>query len=185
MWMSCARRMNLRPRGLPSLRRFGVAQFELVLAQRALCRRTEHRRVSRNSEHARRAAHRGDARGCGRLPGAPRSVCRSTGWRNRTPEGRGGAGRDRAGFSARQDARADQDRARRQDRGLVARAPRSRSGRRTCRATTPRRRRRLRQTKSRRRSTARSPSWKRIAGVRPAMRACGSFRKAMRTTRGR
>ncbi len=96
-----------------------------------------------------------------------------------------GQGCDRAGFSARQDAQSDQDRARRKHRGLVARdlareADESNVGR--LRLA---RRRRLQQTKWRRRSTARSPSWKRIAGAQPVMRACGSFRKAMRTTRGR
>ena len=86
----CGRRAHgARVRGrrirLP-VRRFGAAQYELGVSQRALRRRAEHRRVPGNTEHAGRAAQRRDAGGCGRVPGAARSVCRSAGRRNRASE---------------------------------------------------------------------------------------------------
>ena len=155
----------------------GVAQLELVVSQRALRRRAEHRCVPRDTRACWTSStpwrRREDADAyLSRLEAYAGQLDGETG----RLQGRGGAGRDRAGFPARQDAEPDQDRARRQHRRLVARARRSRRGRRTCRATTPARPRRLRRTKSRRRSIARSPSWKRIASAQPAMRASGSCR---------
>ena len=57
-----AHRARIRARRVRlSVRRRRAAQFELVVAQRAVRGRPEHRRLPRNSEHARRAAH-GDLR---------------------------------------------------------------------------------------------------------------------------
>ena len=94
-------------------------ELELVLAQRALRGRAEHRRLPRDPEPARGAAHRRDPGGRRRLSPAPRGVCRPARRRDRTPGGRGRAGRDRAGLHPRQDARAAQARARRQRRRLA------------------------------------------------------------------
>ena len=164
----------------------GAAQFELVVSQRALRRRAEHRRVPRNpracwtSSTPWRRAQDADAY-LSRLEAYAGQLDGETG-RLQAAAAQGVIAPDflldktlaqikiaRGGNIA--------------DWSLVHVA--RDSGRRTCRATSPRRRRRLRRTKSRRRSTARSPSWKHIASAQPAMPACGSCRTAMRTTRGR
>ena len=121
MWTSCARRTSSRSKGLP----FRTAMSALLNSNWSW--RNAPYVVAQNTgafleipsmldeQHT-----RGDARGCGRLPRAPRGVCRSARRRDRPPEGRGRTERDRAGFPARQDAGADQDRARRQGRRVVA-----------------------------------------------------------------
>ena len=79
------RRTKSRSRASPSLRRRGGAQPELVLSQRALCRRPEYRRVRRDSRPARQQPQ---GRECGRrrgLSGPPRSLCGGAGRRNRPP----------------------------------------------------------------------------------------------------
>ena len=79
-----------------------------------------------------------DARGCRSLSRAARGLCRPARRRDRAPAGGGGAGRDRAGFPARQDARPVTHRARRQRRRLAGRRLAREDARRTWRATSPR-----------------------------------------------
>ena len=104
----------------------GAAQPELVLAQRALCRRAEYRRLRRDPGLPGRATHGREPRGRRRLSRAARSLCRPARRRDRAARIDGGAGRHRARFPARQDAHADQDRARRQRRRMGAGRRRSR-----------------------------------------------------------
>ena len=126
-----------------------------------------------------------DPRGCRGLSRAPHGLRRPDRRRNRAPEGCGGAGRHRARFHPRQDARTAQARARRERRRLAFHRIIREEDEGHRRASSPPRPRRSRPTRSARRSNASTRSWRRTASRRPRTPAPGSCRRAMPTTPGR